>query len=106
MCRPRRSRARATLAADLGGPRSASLDQSSLPIDGAGVIRHCSRQGGAANCPATTSHARSWLIDIPRLMAAALATEPQIEKLARDLAKSRTCSISAAAPRSAGVEAR
>jgi glutamine---fructose-6-phosphate transaminase (isomerizing) len=29
------------------------------------------------------------LIEIPRLMAAALATEPQIEKLARDLAKSR-----------------
>jgi glutamine---fructose-6-phosphate transaminase (isomerizing) len=29
------------------------------------------------------------LIEIPRLMAAALATEPQIEKLARDIAKSR-----------------
>jgi glucosamine--fructose-6-phosphate aminotransferase (isomerizing) len=29
------------------------------------------------------------LIEIPRLMAAALATEPQIEKLARELAKSR-----------------
>jgi len=29
------------------------------------------------------------LIEIPRLMAAALATEPQIEKLARDLAKSK-----------------
>src|SRR5215813_11925633 len=29
------------------------------------------------------------LIEIPRLIAAALATEPQIEKLARDLAKSR-----------------
>jgi glucosamine--fructose-6-phosphate aminotransferase (isomerizing) len=29
------------------------------------------------------------LIEIPRLMAAALAIEPQIEKLARDLAKSR-----------------
>jgi glucosamine--fructose-6-phosphate aminotransferase (isomerizing) len=29
------------------------------------------------------------LIEIPRLIAAALATEPQIEKLARDIAKSR-----------------
>jgi glucosamine--fructose-6-phosphate aminotransferase (isomerizing) len=29
------------------------------------------------------------LVEIPRLMVAALATEPQIEKLARDLAKSR-----------------
>jgi glutamine---fructose-6-phosphate transaminase (isomerizing) len=29
------------------------------------------------------------LVEIPRLMAAALATEPQIEKLARDIAKSR-----------------
>jgi glutamine---fructose-6-phosphate transaminase (isomerizing) len=29
------------------------------------------------------------LIEIPRLMAAALATEPQIEKLAREIAKSR-----------------
>jgi glutamine---fructose-6-phosphate transaminase (isomerizing) len=29
------------------------------------------------------------LIEIPRLMTAALATEPQIEKLARDIAKSR-----------------
>jgi len=29
------------------------------------------------------------LIEIPRLMAAALATEPQIEKLARDIAKSK-----------------
>jgi glucosamine--fructose-6-phosphate aminotransferase (isomerizing) len=29
------------------------------------------------------------LIEIPRLMVAALATEPQIEKLARDIAKSR-----------------
>jgi glucosamine--fructose-6-phosphate aminotransferase (isomerizing) len=29
------------------------------------------------------------LIEIPRLMAAALATEPQIEKLARDIAKAR-----------------
>ena len=29
------------------------------------------------------------LVEIPRLMAAALATEPQIEKLARELAKSR-----------------
>ena len=29
------------------------------------------------------------LVEIPRLMAAALATEPQIEKLARDLSKSR-----------------
>jgi glucosamine--fructose-6-phosphate aminotransferase (isomerizing) len=29
------------------------------------------------------------LIEIPRLMAAALASEPQIEKLARDIAKSR-----------------
>ena len=29
------------------------------------------------------------LVEIPRLMAAALATEPQIEKLARDLAKSK-----------------
>jgi glucosamine--fructose-6-phosphate aminotransferase (isomerizing) len=29
------------------------------------------------------------LIEIPRLMAAALTTEPQIEKLARDIAKSR-----------------
>jgi glucosamine--fructose-6-phosphate aminotransferase (isomerizing) len=29
------------------------------------------------------------LVEIPRLMAAALATEPQIEKLARDLAKCR-----------------
>jgi glutamine---fructose-6-phosphate transaminase (isomerizing) len=29
------------------------------------------------------------LVEIPRLMAAALATEPQIEKLARDLAKTR-----------------
>jgi glucosamine--fructose-6-phosphate aminotransferase (isomerizing) len=29
------------------------------------------------------------LIEIPRLMAAALATEPQIEKLARDLSKSK-----------------
>jgi glucosamine--fructose-6-phosphate aminotransferase (isomerizing) len=29
------------------------------------------------------------LVEIPRLIAAALATEPQIEKLARDLAKSR-----------------
>src|SRR6478672_7392615 len=29
------------------------------------------------------------LVEIPRLMAAALATEPQIEKLARDIAKTR-----------------
>jgi glucosamine--fructose-6-phosphate aminotransferase (isomerizing) len=29
------------------------------------------------------------LVEIPRLMAAALATEPQIEKLARDIAKSK-----------------
>ena len=29
------------------------------------------------------------LVEIPRLMAAALATEPQIEKLARDISKSR-----------------
>src|SRR6202000_268058 len=29
------------------------------------------------------------LIEIPRLMAAALATEPQIEKLARDVAKTK-----------------
>jgi glucosamine--fructose-6-phosphate aminotransferase (isomerizing) len=29
------------------------------------------------------------LVEIPRLMAAALSTEPQIEKLARDIAKSR-----------------
>jgi glucosamine--fructose-6-phosphate aminotransferase (isomerizing) len=29
------------------------------------------------------------LVEIPRLMAAALANEPQIEKLARDIAKSR-----------------
>jgi len=29
------------------------------------------------------------LVEIPRLMAAALATEPQIEKLAREIAKSR-----------------
>jgi glutamine---fructose-6-phosphate transaminase (isomerizing) len=29
------------------------------------------------------------LVEIPRLMAAALATEPQIEKLARDIAKCR-----------------
>ena len=29
------------------------------------------------------------LIEVPRLMAAALALEPQIEQLARDLAKSR-----------------
>jgi glutamine---fructose-6-phosphate transaminase (isomerizing) len=29
------------------------------------------------------------LVEIPRLMAAALATEPQMEKLARDIAKSR-----------------
>ena len=28
------------------------------------------------------------LVEIPRLMAAALATEPQVEKLARDISKS------------------
>ena len=39
------------------------------------------------------------LVEIPRLMAAALATEPQIEKLAREHRQiARTCSISAAAP--------
>ncbi len=34
------------------------------------------------------------LVEIPRLMAAALATEPQIEKLARDIAKSQGRALS------------
>ena len=41
-------------------------------------------------CPRRTS--RTWyarLIEVPRLMAAALTLEPQIEKLAQDLAKAR-----------------
>ena len=38
------------------------------------------------------------LIEVPRHMSEALRLEPQIEALARDLAKSATCSISAAAP--------
>ena len=37
------------------------------------------------------------LIEVPRHMNEALALEPEIEKLSRDLSKSRTCSISAAA---------
>ena len=39
------------------------------------------------------------MIEVPRHISEALRLEPQIEALARDLAKSQaTCSISAAAP--------
>src|SRR6266481_3428756 len=78
------------------------ISQSGETADTLAALRYAKEQGvhtlSVVNVPTSTIARESetvlarlvhGLVEIPRLMAAALASEPQIEKLARDIAKSK-----------------